>query len=381
MSSKKIYENDCYKKTHTSIIEEIDIEKRTIILNETIFFPKGGGQECDLGMINGVRVLSVFEIDGIIYHEMEHLRYFRVGKEVYSELDFARRYDHMCQHTGEHILSGIVSKKYGFRSTGFHIGEDLVRVDYSGYLDEEMLEEVINEVNKAINDNHPIKIISGSKEEISDIAYRSKKEIDGEIRLVDCGVDVCACCAPHLKSTLEVASLICVSNEKYKRGSRLMILANKRAYEYVNKLTNRDVKIGALLDSPVSEIYSSIEGLSARFTDLQKKNLDLQNALIEKTEELYSSKKGNLLFYERLLAPKQAMNLIKKLGKDRDGYVLIFIGDKADMSFNLYYENNDASAMAKELLKDCEYKGGGKGENFQGKIEYNDDLAKIIEIK
>lgn len=379
MLSKKIYEREPYKKTHTSKIIGIDEEKRAIILDETIFFPTGGGQDCDYGLINGVKVLDVFDEGGVVYHKMEHLRYFKLGNEVYGEIDFERRYDHMCQHTGEHILSGIVHKKYGFKSVGFHIGETVSRVDYDGYLDENMLKTLMDEANEAIARNYQIKVFSSEKDNIAEMEYRSKKKIDGEIRVVDCGVDRCACCAPHVHSTLEVGSIICVSNEKYKRGSRLMIMAKNRAYKYVNELMIRDGRLSAVLNSERSKIEEAVKGSIEKIASLEKKTAALSGSLIDKIYASFEKIEGDIVIYEKNLNSKQMMNLVRNLGNKRDGYVLgVFGEDKEELGFNLYYAGKDAKKLAENILGACTYKGGGKGENFQGKIKNDAYLKQIL---
>lgn len=379
--TEKIYELDSYKKTYTSKVVSIDKEKNLVVLNATVFFPTGGGQECDLGVLGGVNVLDVYEKDGIVYHEVDDISVFKVGDEVFGEIDFDRRYDFMCQHTGEHILSGIVTKKYGFKSTGFHIGEPYVRVDYSGYLTDDMLKEVMNEVGKAIADDYKVNVICGTKDELKDIPYRSKKEIDGIIRVVDCGVDICACCAPHVGSTIEVGSLICVSNEKYKRGSRLMLLAKERAYKYVNDLTSRDLKLCSLIDSKLDNLYIGVENLTIKNKKLESELIALKKVIADNLYDMYSKVNGNITFYVEGINSKVAMNLLQRLGENRDGYVLMFFGEKDNMSFAIYDNKGDAKSVAEDLLKDCKYRGGGRKNMFQGKVEYDDNVKILLEVK
>ncbi len=378
MSTKKIYEDDSYKSAHQSKIVEVDKEKKLIVLDETVFFPTGGGQECDLGFINDVKVLDVFIENDIIYHKLDNVQKMNVGDEAFAEIDFKRRYDFMCQHTGEHIVSGVVTKHFGFNSVGFHIGEPFIRVDYDGYLDEEMLRLVMDEANKAISDNHPIKVFYGTKDELIDVGYRSKKEIDGIIRVVDCGVDVCACCAPHVNSTIEVGSLICVSNEKYKRGSRLMLLAKERAYKYFNENMIRDAKLGSVLDSKLSEIYSSTLSLKEKCNRLERENIGLKKQLVQSYIDIYSKKDGDIVFYAKGISSKFGAAMLKDIANGRAEYVLAFFGNEEDMTFVLYHAGKNASEIAKEVLAKCEYRGGGRGEIFQGKISYDVEVKKLL---
>ncbi len=378
MVTKKVYELDSYRKTHSSKILEIDREKNLVVLDETVFFPTGGGQDHDLGTLAGKEVLDVFIENDIIYHKLDNVQDLNVGEVAYGEIDFKRRYDFMCQHSGEHIISGVVTKHFGFKSVGFHIGEPFVRVDYDGYLDENMLRLVMNEANKAIADNHEIKVFCGTKEELVNVGYRSKKEIEGIIRVVDCGVDVCACCAPHVHSTIEVGSIICVSNEKYKRGSRLMLLAKERAYKYYNELMLRDAKLGSLLDSKLSDIYDSAKSLKEKNVDLERENIGLKKKLSQALIDVYSKVDGDIIFRAEGINSKLGANMLKEMSKDREGFALAFFGEDEDMSFILYHRDENAAETAKKVLGNCDYRGGGRGEIFQGKIKYDNNVKDLI---
>ena len=220
----KLYEINPYLTSFTAeVVERTTInDQPAVVLNQTAFYPLGGGQEPDRGTLNAVAVTDVIERDDTIYHLLARAL---TDDEVLGEIDWARRYDHMQQHSGEHILSGLVLERLGLNNVGFHIGEDLMRVDYDEFIDWPVLLELERDANQVIAQN--LRIISDIYQP-GDEDFRFKKEITGQIRVVDVpGVDRCACCGTHVASTAEVGLLKIVEAEKYKGGVRLGIVCGR----------------------------------------------------------------------------------------------------------------------------------------------------------
>ena len=198
------------------------------VLSRTAFFPEGGGQAADTGVIDGIRVYDVQEKGEQIFHYLEGE--LEEGKTVTGQIDWDKRFSRMQQHSGEHIVSGIVHARFGYDNVGFHLNDELCTLDLSGPLTKEELREVENAANEAVFANVPVQISYPSKEKLKTLDYRSKIEIDGQVRIVTIpGYDVCACCAPHVYFTGEIGLIKMVQSQNYKGGIRITMLCGRRA--------------------------------------------------------------------------------------------------------------------------------------------------------
>ena len=227
-----LYDEDAYlKRFSATVLSAVPAEngRYDIVLDQTAFFPEQGGQSADTGALDTkVRVLDVQILDGVIHHFCDAS--LPVGSHIIGELDFERRFGFMQQHTGEHILSGLCARQEGCRNVGFHLSDHVVTVDYDKPLSADKLDRLEDLANRAVWDNLPVRCWYPTDEEASQLDYRSKKEIAGRLRIVSIpGVDDCACCAPHVRSTGEVGLIKIMSAMSYKGGTRLSILCGHRA--------------------------------------------------------------------------------------------------------------------------------------------------------
>ena len=190
-----------------------------IVLDQTVFFPEGGGQYADTGTLGEAKVLDVHEKQGVIYHWCD--RPVEVGSTVVGQIQWEERFEKMQQHSGEHIVSGLVHEKFGYNNVGFHLGGDYCTMDFDGPITKDELKEIERLANEAVYQNLKIEVSYPSKEELKNMEYRSKIEIDGQVRIVTIPeYDVCACCAPHVKDTGEIGMIKLVNMINYKGGER-----------------------------------------------------------------------------------------------------------------------------------------------------------------
>ena len=226
--TRKLYYEDVYTKEFTAKVLECREGKKgyEIILDQTAFYPEGGGQPCDLGTLNDVEVLEVHEKNGEIIHYTKEA--IEPGKEVTGKIDWDRRFDLMQQHSGEHIVSGLVHAAYGYDNVGFHMSSDVITVDLSGVLSETQLAEIEAETNRKIWENSEVEITYPSREELDKLDYRSKKELTGQVRLVRFpGSDLCACCGTHVTHTGEIGAVKILTVENFHEGIRLTMICGK----------------------------------------------------------------------------------------------------------------------------------------------------------
>ena len=384
MSTIKLYDNLPYETEFTAKIIKIssfDKEKKLyeLVLDKTLFFPEAGGQSCDKGNINIENSTTIVErvfidnedvITHIIHSEIP-LQLENLAKaEIYGKIDWIHRFSNMQQHSAEHIFSGIVHRKYGFENVGFHLSDNNVTMDYSGYLTPEQVAEIEFETNKVIAQNISISCYYPNENELNNINYRCKSELSGDIRIVEIkGIDICACCCPHVKQTGEIGLMKVISSIRYKGGTRLSILCGFRALEYFNSLYAQMGELKSLLSAEQSEVVNTV-------TLLRNDKDELKNKLIEVSKNLLISEIDNLpagspaLIFADEINPKSQREALNYLISKRNNYCGILVGnDKKGYSYLIGSNNLDSVLVQAKLKEGLNAKGGGKKEMIQGFIE------------
>ena len=384
MSTIKLYDSLPYETEFTAKIIKIssfDKEKNLyeLVLDKTLFFPEAGGQSCDKGNINIENSTTIVErvvidnedvITHIIHSEIP-LQLENLAKaEIYGKIDWIHRFSNMQQHSAEHIFSGIVHRKYGFENVGFHLSDNNVTMDYSGYLTPEQVAEIEFETNKVIAQNISISCYYPNENELNNINYRCKSELSGDIRIVEIkGIDICACCCPHVKQTGEIGLMKVISSIRYKGGTRLSILCGFRALEYFNSLYAQMGELKSLLSAEQSEVVNTV-------TLLRNEKDELKNKLIEVSKNLLISEIDNLptgspaLIFAGEINPKSQREALNYLISKRNNYCGILVGnDKKGYSYLIGSNNLDSVLVQAKLKEGLNAKGGGKKEMIQGFIE------------
>lgn len=277
--TEKLYENDAYQQVFTATVLSCTAAPTgyAVVLDRTAFFPEGGGQPCDTGRLGDARVLAVHTDGETITHTTDAP--LPVGATVEGLLDWPRRLDAMQQHTGEHILSGTLHRLYGAENVGFHIGDPYVRMDTSIPLTAQQLADAEAEANGAVRADTPVRCYVPDAAALAATEYRSKKELEGPVRLVEAGGDRCACCGTHLARTGEVGLIKIVSAQHYKGGMRLLVACGQRAYRAVAEGWTDAEAAGRLLSAPVGSLTAAVTRLQAGEAQLKQRLAALQNAL------------------------------------------------------------------------------------------------------
>ena len=260
--TKRLYYEDVYKKEFTAKVLECREAKKGfhIILDESAFYPEGGGQPSDTGYLNDVKVKEVHEKEGELLHYTDQP--MEAGTEVQGRIDWARRFDLMQQHSGEHMVSGLIHEAYGYDNVGFHMGSDTITIDLNGPLDEVQLAEIERKTNQKIWEDTQIKIIYPTAEELEKIDYRSKKELTGQVRIVEFpGVDICACCGTHVTHTGEIGMVKLLSVEKFREGVRIEMICGKRVLDYLNMVNDQNHQISVKLSAKMDKTAQAVERL------------------------------------------------------------------------------------------------------------------------
>lgn len=277
--TQKLYETDAYLRQFTAVVLSCTAGRTgcAVVLDRTAFFPEGGGQPCDLGTLGGAAVTDVHTDGATITHTTDAP--LEPGSTVTGVIDWPRRLDAMQQHTGEHILSGTLHRLYGAENVGFHIGSPYVRMDTSIPLTPAQLAEAEAQANAAVRADTPVHCYIPDAETLAHTEYRSKKVLEGPVRLVEAGGDRCACCGTHLARTGEVGLIKIISVQHYKAGMRLAIACGQRAYDAVAAAWADAEAAGRMLSAPVGSLAPAVENRQNSEAALKLRLAALQNDL------------------------------------------------------------------------------------------------------
>ena len=369
--TEKLFYEDSHMITFSAVVTACEKvgDYYEAVLDRTAFFPEGGGQEADTGVIDGIRVLDAQEKDGIIYHKMES--YLKVGKQVEGTIDWEERFSKMQQHSGEHIVSGLVHKAFGYDNVGFHMGTDAITIDFNGPITKEQLKEIEKKANEAVVANLDVIVTYPSKEELQSIYYRSKIEIEGQVRLVTVpGHDACACCAPHVKKTGEIGCIKLLGMQNYKGGVRVSMLCGTRAIADYDEKSDCMKKLSVMLSAPECEVISEVERLKEEISHYKYELAELKQKILEmKVNAIEAGQDLQVLFEDELEGngPRELVNLLLEkeikigavfAGNENNGYRYV-VGSR-------YV---DVRPIAQKINQQFEGRGGGKPEMVQGSVK------------
>lgn len=363
----KLYDENSYLTEFTAIVTGCEQVKDgfKITLDKTAFFPTAGGQDCDTGTLNADDVIRVEIENDEIYHIMKVN--LEVGSTVVGKIDWNVRFRKMQHHSAEHIVSGIAHTMLGAKNVGFHLSDKEVTIDYDKMLSSEEILRLEREANAAVQKNIEITAAYPSDEELESIAYRSKLELTENVRIVTIpGIDVCACCAPHVKSTGEIGVIKLKDVMHHRGGVRMrMICGNDALYDYESKCENA-LKISNLLSAKQEEIAESVERIANELSEMKQKNAALSKQLaLFKAKEIPQTD-GNYCIFETD-SDADSMRLIANEGKTKCNVVIVLSGnDKMGYSYIIASEKVNLREKTKEFNTALNGRGGGREDMVQG---------------
>lgn len=378
--TEKLYYQDSHLKTFTAQVISCEWNEKNmcygVVLDRTGFFPEGGGQYADPGLLGGIQVEDVREREEGIVHYLK--KPLEVGAQVEGAIDYKERFARMQQHSGEHIVSGLVHRYFGYENVGFHLGEFLVTMDFDGLLTLEQVRRIEYEANGAVTENIDIQVSYPSKEELDALEYRSKKELSGQVRIITIpGYDVCACCAPHVSRTGEIGLIKLVDAVKYKGGTRVSMVCGFRALQDYREKEDSVRDISRLLSAKPGEVAEAVRRLQGETQQYREKLARMQNRYLEqKLDELTGTASADreesssavLLFEEEL--DKNAARRFVDAGMHRvNGICGTFIGnDEGGYQYTLGSQTENLRELLPVFHEVFPGKGGGKPEMVQGTV-------------
>ena len=372
--TKKLYYEDVYQKEFTATVQECRELKDGygIILDQTAFYPEGGGQPCDLGTINDIPVTDVQEEGEVIVHHTE--KAIEVGQEIKGKIDWERRFDLMQQHSGEHIVSGLIHEAYGYNNVGFHMGSDVITVDLSGVLTEKQLREIEEETNRKIWENTAVEVFYPSKEELEKLSYRSKKELTGQVRLVRFqGSDLCACCGTHVTHTGEIGAVKILTVENFREGVRVTMICGKRVLDYLNMVNDQNHQISVKLSAKTEETAAAVERLQDENFRLKGKLMHMVDELSETEAQRYEDAGSVLAFHEGLEAD-QVRKMADAIMQKCSGCCAVFSrNEDGSYKYAMGELNGDLRQFTKDMNAALNGRGGGKPFFVQGSVKATEE--------
>lgn len=366
--TEKLYDQDAYLQEFTGTVltcTPAGNGEFLVELDRTAFFPEEGGQSCDTGSLNGLPVSHVALKEGVLLHTLS--RELPAGSRVEGKIDWDHRFSNMQMHTGEHIFSGLVRKLFGYSNVGFHLSDASATMDYDGKLSEEEIRRVEAMVNRAIWENRKVTAFWPTPEEIEKLDFRSKpKGIVGALRLVEIkGVDLCACCAPHVHGTAEVGIFKITGFESYKGGTRLSYLCGRRAFEDYGRLMEEENFLSRTFNAKKDDLKETLLEYKEKLTQAEFANTELRRRAIM---GLCENCPEGFLFLEKENAD-QLKFAVNELKKTHEGLSAVFAGDEeSGYRFIVEEPGADLSGLVSELKAKFETKCGGKNGSIQGSL-------------
>ena len=381
----KLYYDSAYIKEFEAQVLSCQEGKKgwEITLSATAFYPEGGGQPADTGLLGNVRVTDVHEKDGQVVHYTDGP--LPVGEMVRGVIDWDRRFQHMQEHSGEHLVSGLIHQRFGYDNVGFHMGTDEVTIDFNGVLEWGDLMAIEEKANGMIWENLEISAVYPEKDELDAMEYRSKKELTGAVRIVSIpGGDVCACCGTHVERTGEIGLVKFLSMIHYKGGVRISLLCGKRAVEDYERKRDQVQKISVLLSARPGEISRAVEKLKDEEAKLQEKLVAAYDKLIASEVRDIKEGDGDIFILEPDFEAIQLRHLVNRLLEEKKGRTVLALRGAAEGSF-LYVlgsRDGDMRRLSRELNGLLNGRGGGSAQMAQGTFfATKDQLQAILKEK
>ncbi len=366
METIKLYYQDAFLRQFDAAVLDCAADKKAwqVVLDRTAFYPEGGGQGADHGTLGGVNVLDVHEKDGVIYHTCDGP--LTVGGTVTGQIDWQRRFDHMQQHSGEHIVSGMLCSTYHCDNTGFHLGADTVTIDYNADIPWEGVLDIERRANRYIWENHPIVIRYPDPAELAVLPYRSKKALEGPVRITEFpGADMCACCGTHVETSGQVGLVKFIGWQKFRDGVRLEVLFGQRALDYLALNWQQNSAIGRELSVKPDATHAAVTRLKEELAAVKQRCDALETAQFESLAAQYDGA-GNVLLVQPPMESDAARRLCDLVAARCGGRCAVFAGQDGAYKYAVIHPGADIRELIKTMNAALNGRGGGRDGFAQG---------------
>ena len=369
MNTRKLYYENAYTQRFEATVLSCQEEKKgwAVVLDTTAFFPEEGGQSADTGTLGSVRVLDTKEKAGIITHYTDGP--LSVGETVEGVIDWEERFRKMQTHSGEHIVSGIMHARYGFENVGFHLGENGCTFDFNGELTREQIDDIERAANAAIWANLPVTARFPDAAELAALPYRSKLDLTENVRIVTVeGIDICACCAPHVARTGEIGMIKLLDFMRHRGGIRIWCKCGSDALADYHARYNASAAISALLNTPQDSIVPGVEKLLKQRDEIKADHAQLKKQMLERQAAELAPTEGNILLFAR--EDDAGMRILVNGGMEKCGGVCaVFSGEDGAWQFVMGSRTQDMRIFMKEHGPVLKARGGGQPQMVSGRSQ------------
>lgn len=379
METEKLFYADPFQQEFTATVLDCQPAKNgfAVTLDRTAFYPEGGGQPADHGTLDGAAVTDVHERDGVVFHTVE--KPVEIGQNVTGRIDWARRFDHMQQHSGEHILSGILCDSYHCDNVGFHLGADTVTIDYNADISWEQALLAEEKANAVIYADRPVEISFPDRQALTALDYRSKKELAGQVRIVTFPqADCCACCGTHVLRAGQVGLVKILSCQKFREGVRMEILCGKRAMAYLSGIYEQNRAVAQRLSVKQHDTAAAVERLEG---DLNAAKLQI-NSLEDKlfsTIAAENTGKGDMVLFQPAMKPDSVRKLADAVAKTCGGLAAVFAGEDGQYNYALVRaDGGEIAPLVKALNAALNGRGGGRSGFAQGSVQAEQEAVEAF---
>lgn len=336
---KKLFYDSAYIRTFEAKVLSCEKGKKgyEVALDQTAFYPEGGGQPYDTGILDGAHVTAVHDVKGEIVHYTDAP--LAVGETVTGEINWDRRFQNMQGHSGEHLVSGLIHAKYGYDNVGFHMGAEEI---YAGF---------------------------PPAEELAHMDYRSKKELTGAIRIVSIpGGDTCACCGTHVKTTGEIGLVKFLTMIHYKGGVRISLLCGEAAVMDYEKKREELQKISVLLSAKAGKTADAVEKVKNELTMTQAKCSEMSGKLMKIYADQLNGGNSKICWIEDGLDMTELRHFVNFALEGKKGGIVLALSESVNGGFSyvLGSQSEDMRALSKELNGELSGRGGGSSQMAQG---------------
>ena len=374
METRKYYYEDSHRTEMTATVLSCEEGKKgfEVVLSGTVFFPEGGGQSADTGVFyiseeETVSVLDVHERNGIIYHTTDQP--VEPGTELRGEIDWNERFSKMQNHSGEHLVSGIIHRLFQYNNVGFHLGSTDVTIDFDGPLTREQLNQVEQMANEAVFLNLPVLEEFPDREHLATMEYRSKTEISGQVRIVTIpGYDCCACCGVHTAATGEVGLIKLFSAVGFRGGTRMELACGRRALDMLNLAFGQNTQVSQAFSAKWTETGTAAAKMNEALAAEKYRAIGLQRRLIAGIAQRYDNC-GNVVHFEPGLDAGLLRELADAIAQRCGGIAAVFSGDdRTGYGFCILARTGDLRPLGKAMTQSLSGRGGGRADAQQGRV-------------
>lgn len=370
METRKLYYEDCHMRQFTATVTGCQESEKgwQVTLNQTAFYPEGGGQACDLGTLDDACVLDVREHGENVVHYCD--KPLSLGQTVTGTIDWQRRFDLMQQHTGEHLLSGLIHDRFGYHNSGFHVGAEVMEVDFDGPIPADAIWELEYAANALVWANLPVHCYYPSREELPKVQYRTKRDLPWPVRIVEIpGGDTCACCGVHVGSTGEVGLIKIISCVKFHSGVRFEMVCGERAYRYMAHIFNQNRQISQLISAKMTDTASAVQKLQDTYHAEKFRATALEKQVFQTIAQGYTGRQNVLHFAENLTGGG-VRELADAIADFCGGYAAVLSGDdEKGYNLSLVSSHTNVKELGTKAVKALNGRGGGKDFAFQGTVK------------